>query len=134
MCWDQSACNEFELQRVRINPKLDQMLFDHVGTVGAGGNSGFQTVNLAAQFGAKRILLIGFDMHGRGGEHWYGRNNWMMANNPDETNYRRWRASFECAAPVLADRNVEVVNASPFSELKCFRRAGIAETLEAWGL
>jgi hypothetical protein len=134
MCWDEAACNEFGLRRVRIDPRHDRMVFDQVGAVGAGGNSGFQAVNLAAQFGANRILLIGFDMHGRGGEHWYGRNNWMMANNPDETNYRRWRAAFAGTASDLANRGIDVVNASPFSELSGYRRAGIAETLEAWDL
>jgi hypothetical protein len=39
----------------------DRMLFEEVGVVGWGGNSGFHAVNLAAQFGAKKILLVGID-------------------------------------------------------------------------
>jgi uncharacterized Rossmann fold enzyme len=39
---------------------------------------------LAAQLGAKTILLIGFDMTDSAGVHWYGRNNWEQANNPTQ--------------------------------------------------
>ena len=39
----------------------NRMLFGETGTVGWGGNSGFQAINLALQFGAARLLLVGFD-------------------------------------------------------------------------
>ena len=42
---------------------------------------------------------------GSGGVHWYGRNNWSMANNPDETNFRRWRENFDRAAPSFLEMN-----------------------------
>ena len=112
----------------------DKMLFDEVGKIGGGGNSGFQALNLAVQLGARRVLLIGFDMNDQGGPHWYGRNNWSGANNPDEMNFRRWRGALDGAAETLKTRGVEVVNTSPFSSLKAFRKASIAETLTAWGL
>lgn len=88
--------------------------------VGSGGNSGFQALNLAVQFGARRILLVGFDMNDRGGVHWYGRNSWPMANNPDHNNFRRWIAAFEGAAPLLKSMGIEVVNLSPHSAIQCF--------------
>lgn len=135
LSYDAQACDQYGLRSVRIPDKLSNRLrFDQVGTVGAGGNSGFQALNLAAQFGARRILLVGFDIHGRGGEHWYGRNNWGFASNPTEDNYRRWRAAFETAAADLADRRIEVINASLLSDLKCFPRMRIAEALESWKL
>lgn len=105
------------------------MRFDEVGKIGGGGNSGFQALNLAVQLGATRVLLIGFDMHDRGGVHWYGRNNWVGANNPTDSNFRRWIRALNIAAPVLANRGVEVVNASPFSDLQCFPKASIEEWL-----
>lgn len=90
------------------------------GIIGGGGNSGFQALNLAVQFGAKDIALAGFDMDDRSGKHWYGRNGWAGANNPDHTNFVRWVKAFEDAAAVLAARRVSVVNLSPSSALRCF--------------
>lgn len=135
LCYDAAACDEFRLRKVEIPDKQsNRLLSGKTGVVGAAGNSGFQALNLAVQFGANRILLIGFDVHGRGGEHWYGRNNWGFANNPTEDNYRRWRAAFEAAAEDLAARGIEVVNASPLSDLRKFRRMSVEQTLAAWGL
>lgn len=133
--YDAGVCDEFKLLRVSIPaPKSNDLLFEKVGTVGAGGNSGFQSLNLAAQFGAKRILLVGFDVHGRSGEHWYGRNGWNGANNPTHDNYRRWRTAFEGAATQLVERGIEVINSSTFSDLKCFPKMTIEQTLQSWRL
>jgi hypothetical protein len=104
------------------------------GLIGSGGNSGFQAINLAAQFGVDRILLIGFDMHTGAGVHWYGRNTWKRANNPSNANLMRWRDAFISQAPVLERRGIKVVNASPDSGLFCFERGSIDETLKAWNL
>jgi hypothetical protein len=71
-------------------------------------------------------------MTARSGVHWYGRNYWSFANNPDESNFRRWIAAFEKAAPVLADIGVEVVTASPISAMRCFPRLSIRDALAAW--
>jgi len=123
--------SEWGIQRVQIpDPKSNSFLFDKVGTVGAGGNSGFQALNLAAQFGATRIILLGFDMQGETGGHWYGRNNWMQANNPDQYCYSRWRKAFEAGAPQLKAKGVDVINASRETALTCFRRMPIGEALE----
>lgn len=112
----------------------DKLHFNEPGVVGSGGNSGFQALNLAAQFGAKRIMLIGFDMHVGSGLHWYGRNGWKNANNPTSPNLMHWRDVFENQAHVFQRQGIEVVNVSPDSALVCFPRATIAETLASWGL
>lgn len=102
------------------------------GTIGGGGNSGFQALNLAVQFGAKHILLIGFDMTDQSGIHWYGRNHWVGASNPNHTCFARWIAAFRGAAQDLARMNIEVVNASPHSAMECFPKRSIKEVVEAW--
>ena len=107
----------------------DQMLFDEPGVVGSGGNSGFQAINLAVQFGARRILLAGFDMHGAGGVHWYGRNRWKDATNPDDVRYVRWRKVLGVQAKVLARMGIEVVNVSPSSALTCFPHQPLDQAL-----
>lgn len=145
IAWGAKACARFpDLRKITIEEKAkgtsrdspdysDAILSETKGVIGGGGNSGFQGLNLAVQFGARRVLLIGFDMHDRGGVHWYGRNNWTKANNPDESNFVKWRAAFNAAAPTLAALGVEVVNTSFASDLKCFPRRSIEQALNSWG-
>lgn len=119
------------IQRVKIEDKTsDEVLFKEIGSVGAGGNSGFQALNLVMQFGAKRIILVGIDCSGtNGGEHWYGRNNWGMASNPTEDNYRRWRKVFAGAAKTAAERGIQIITTSDLTEMKCFPRMQLEEAL-----
>lgn len=127
------ACGDYGLRRIGIpQPKGDALLFGETGVVGAGGNSGFQALNLAVQLGARRILLVGFDCSLQLGLHWYGRNKFVGQSNPDEDNFRRWKAALEAAAPVLAARGVEVVDAAPRGALQAYPKASVAEALERW--
>ncbi|MDP3495663.1 MAG: hypothetical protein Q8R82_21360 [Hyphomonadaceae bacterium] len=130
------ACDQFGCGRVLIpeHAKSDALRFGDIGTVGGGGNSGFQALNLAAQFGATRVLLLGFDCQDRSGVHWYGRNSWNGGSNPGKTNFSRWIKAFANAAKDLSDRGVEVINASPISEIKAFKKQNVADTLKEWGL
>lgn len=131
------ACADYpDIRKVTIRDvNCDRLLFDEVGSVAAGGNSGFQALNLVLQFGAARVLLIGFDMHDRGGVHWYGRNNWLRANNPDESNFTRWKNAFDnAAAQIERDARAQVVNCSPVSDLTCFPKRSAHVALTSWGL
>jgi hypothetical protein len=134
ICYAGNGLADFpDIRRVKIpHAGVDDLLFDEIGTIGAGGNSGFQALNLAVQFGARKIVLVGFDMTDRSGVHWYGRNRWPMSNNPADHNFKRWIGAFEKAAPVLGQMGVEVVNASPHSALQCFPKKSIAEALHEW--
>ena len=137
-CYDAQVCAKFpDLKQVRIdNPAGDQMLFDEPLSLGAGGNSGFQTVNLVGQFGSKMIGLVGFDASDKAGRgpHWYGRSTWPGANNPDETNFRRWRDAFSLCSSELKYRGIDVVNLATDSEIKCFPKMNLAAMMERWGL
>lgn len=137
LAYEPTVCgSEWGIQRVEIpNKTSEDMKFDKAGVVGSGGNSGHQAINLVAQWQAARIILLGFDMGGQGeGIHWYGRNNWMQANNPDEYNFQRWRRALAACAPVLEARNIEVINASRQTSLTCFRRMPIEEALSLSGV
>lgn len=103
--------------------------FGKTGTIGGGGNSGFQALNLALQFGSRKILLVGFDMDDAAGKHWYGRNGWPMANNPDRSNFRRWVIAFEKAMADLIALDADVVNCSHISALKTFPVLSIEDAL-----
>jgi len=117
---------------VNITLTADRILTETPGTIGCGGNSGFQAVNLAVQWGVRRIALIGFDMHDRSGVHWYGRASGNGRSNPGEWNFRRWRAAFVASLPDFQACGVEVVNLSRDSELRCFPKLALQDALAAW--
>ena len=97
--------------------------------IGGGGNSGFQALNLALQWGARKIILVGFDLTDASGLHWYGRNTWKGANNPDAGCFRRWHDAFGAAPLVLARIGADVVNCSPLTAMKTFPVMTIDEAL-----
>lgn len=86
----------------------------------SGGNSGYQAVHVAAQAGAARILLCGFDM---GGGHWHG------APAPAAERFTTWIKHFATLADGLGARGVEVINCTPGSALTCFQRMPLEEAL-----
>lgn len=110
---------------------VNEILTDEPGVIGSGDNSAFQALNLAVQFGANRVMLIGLDL---AGEHYYGRNSWFRAGNPDKAQFERCRKWFTENAGLLEKLNVDVVNVSPSSTLTCFRRATIEQTVLDWNL
>lgn len=87
------------------------------GRIHYGHNSGFQAVNLAIQFGAKSIKLIGFDMHRPGGRaHFFGDHPPGLSN---DSPYALFISEFERAAATLKP-GIEIVNCTPGSALTCF--------------
>lgn len=135
LAWSGAHIDHHGIERFALRSKqLDKILVDEPGIIGAGGHSGFQALNIAVQFGAKRILLIGFDLQDGGRLHFYGRNTWPKANNPDATVWKRWVKGMDGAADTLRTLGVEVVNASSVSAVSAFRKADVSETLSEWGL
>lgn len=135
--WDKRIASYYpdvkivEIREWKPKHYVDELLFDRIGEIGCGGNSGFQALNLVMQFRAPRVLLLGFDLQG---SHWYGRNEWRGGSNPVHYNFQRWKVSFENAAPVCWKRGVDVVNASAFSQLQGFRKRTVEQALQEWRL
>jgi hypothetical protein len=96
------------------------------GVIHQGGNSGYQAVGLAHQAGAAKIVLLGYDMHDRGGAHWHGPHPSGLAAR---SNFRRWIHDFKQLAADLESAGVEVFNASSTSDLDCFPKASLEEAL-----
>jgi hypothetical protein len=119
----------------KVNIKMvDDILIEEPLLVGNGGNSGFQALNLLVQFGVKNVILIGFDLHDRGGVHWYGRNTAPGMNNPMKVNFDRWQRGYEAVKRRLKELGVEIVNASPESDLRVFKMQPLEDTMKEWGL
>lgn len=117
-----------DINVVRIDKGRDKMLVDDPGLLGDGGNSGFQAINLVAQAGARRIVLIGFDFRIDHGSHWHGLHGRGL-DNPVATNLIRWRGVLDDAAPTFAALGIEVINASPVSLLSAYPRMSVDEAL-----
>lgn len=87
-----------------------------LGVIHYGDNSGFQAVNLAIQFGASEIWLLGFDMQDTG--HFFGEHPDACRKGMTPAS---WRAHFESAARDMPP-GLQIFNATPGSALQCFPR------------
>ncbi|MDZ4376476.1 MAG: hypothetical protein U1C74_34260 [Phenylobacterium sp.] len=129
ICGDERTPKAFpEIRRVRPNANVDAILMREAGRIGYGGNSGFQAVNLALQFGSRRIVLVGFDLHLADGVHWHGRHAANL-NNPSAQSLARWAVTLDRQAPAIAALGVEVLNTSPQSALTAYRKVPLEEAL-----
>lgn len=121
---------EWGLKQVRILRGDDHLRLDTFGTIGWGGNGGFHALNLAVQFGVRRIILVGYDMRLDRGVHWHGKHGGGLTN-PTVTSVERWRRVLDAAAPLLEDIGVEVLNASPVSTLTAYKKIDFEEAMDA---
>lgn len=94
-----------------------------------GSNSGYQAINLAYLRGARRIVLLGYDMQATG-----GRNHWHPDHPARMGNFGATMASL-CApkfSPLAQDlhrEGVRVINCSRQTALQCFERMPLAEAI-----
>lgn len=83
-----------------------------------GQNGGYQAINIAVLAGAKRVLLLGYDMKlGKSGKsHFFG-------DHPIKTDAATFSAmlqNFPTMLKPLKALGVEVINCTPDSALRCF--------------
>jgi hypothetical protein len=118
--WPDLYCLEQSLEHASFDPRPTHLV--------SGGNSGYQAIHLAVHFGVKRILLLGFDMRdGRNRRrHWFGSHPGKLNSRG---NYSGWIRAMEKFAKVLSARKVEVINCTPDTALRCFRRTSIESAL-----
>lgn len=90
-----------------------------------GANSGFQAVGLAYMFGARRIVLLGYDMQRTAGRsHWHADHEFPLARLGK---LDQWAAAMTPLAVGLVRAGVEVINCSRETALTCFPRANIED-------
>lgn len=125
---------EFAGLRFSLDPAAarvkDVIVLKNTGTDGietdpaglrTGRNSGAAAVNLAVHFGAKRILLLGYDMgatdkkHKR--THFFGHHKFPLR---DSSPYQLFRETFKHQVAPLQQLGIEVVNCSRITALACF--------------
>lgn len=98
-----------------------------------GNNSGHQAISLAVLLGVTRIVLLGFDMDTKGDKtHWHdGHPDQVETARRREILVERMLPKFSTLVEPLKAAGVEVINASPSSNLLYWPRMTIQEALEA---
>lgn len=91
-----------------------------------GYSSGFQALQLARLWGAKRIALLGYD-YGASGQGHAAVAAYAYANSDFPTMV----TAFNNAAAQLSEEGIEVTNCTPTSALTCFPRGDIHEWLDS---
>lgn len=107
------TCSKTAATRHRIN------LFEASGSF----NSGLRAIQLAIEFGASKIILLGYDCSVKSGIHWHG--NHTKTKNPDAAKCHLWKAQFAR----LNRRGREIINCSRETALQCFPLKKLEEIL-----
>lgn len=99
-------------------------------------NSGAAAISIAAHTGAKRIILLGFDMDLSESkyQHWHDvYQRGRRVSNSDlrkvTTDFGRHLKGFEQIAFDAKLLGIEILNASPTSKIKTFRKVTVTELL-----
>ena len=90
-------------------------------------NSGAQALNLATIWGAKRIVLFGFDSQAVDGKKHYFGNHPPRLDKPSP--YGTWRNRFARMAKDLREDGIEVVNCSPLTAIDCFPKVEMDDAI-----
>ena len=100
---------------------------DDAGAVRDGRNSGYQAIGVAVHLGARRVVLLAYDMQRdpAGRLHFYS----CAGTTGDE--FHTWRACFTTLPAPLALAGVEVINATRGGALEVFPRATLEAALAA---
>lgn len=120
-----AGVHKVDLRKIGHDAYADTILMDRMGEVGAGGSSGFQALNLALQFGSRRIALVGFDCKRRDRPHWH-QDHGRGLRNPTDACMARWARHLNEASVVVADLGATIVNCCPDSAVTAYP----VETLE----
>lgn len=115
---DKRAWGRSEALRINLVTAADGDSFcAQPGRIHYGNNSGFAAVNLAIQFGATEIKLVGFDMQRTGGqEHFFGDHPPGLHNGSDFAPFIR---AFENASKAMPP-GVSIMQCTPETSLRCF--------------
>lgn len=124
-CWtqDRASAERWQLNWIR------QAARPGLGTkdLHVNGNSGFGAINLAYLFGARRILLLGFDMREVGGrKHWHIDHPKPCVQNMP---FKEWLFKSVALARDLEKEGCEVINCCLDSALTVFKKMPLEEAL-----
>ncbi len=98
---------------------------DEPEALATGNNSGYQSINLAYLFGAKKIILLGYDQRAVNGRIHHHKNHPSPTN---ESIFEHTSLMFDFISAPMATRAL-VINATPDSRLESFKKMSLQEAL-----
>lgn len=105
-------------------------LTDYTDAIRWNHNAGGGAINLAAHFGVKRIMLLGFDMKADdyGKTHWHaGLPNYHKAT--ESLSFWKFMKSFPQIAIDAERKHIEIINVNPDSAIKEFPKVNLKDVL-----
>lgn len=120
---DATAAKRYELNYIKSEKK--EGLSRNPEVIYQGSNSGYQAINLAYHFGARRIILLGYDMMEHGHRHHWHKEHRNAVVNP----YAVWLKYFDKLADDLKADGISVINCTRSTALRCFKTAALEEEL-----
>lgn len=95
-------------------------------TICYGDNSGYAAINVAVHLGAKRILLLGYDMgpDQKGRKHFYDTHATTITSP-----YYKFRKRFQTIVEPLKEAGIQVINCSRRTALDAFPTAALRDVL-----
>lgn len=95
-------------------------------------NSGLEALYWTADQGARRIVLVGFDLDPSQPTNWHEGYEWQADKTADPLfNYPAWAEAFDEAARHMERAGVHVWNANPDSHIRAFPFTTLPERQEA---
>ena len=139
--WYKKDIDKFKGQKYTIKPYgdlyKDIKILKNTGKSGLeldstairhGNNSGYAAMNLAYHLGAKRIVLLGFDMQNIAGKSHF-HEGYPTRTTKNEVYGRSMIPLFASIVKPLKEKKIEVINACPNSALKFFKKLPIDKAL-----
>lgn len=123
-----SVCRKVECKRDFNEIPFNRGLGLGTEVLHHGGNSGYHAINLSFLFGAKKIILIGYD-HQRTNDkaHWFGDHPKKFPKNASHMNI--WLNKFDILANDCKKHNVDLVNCSIETAITSCRRSNLEEEI-----
>ena len=128
--FESEKIRDSRIKLVARNPRKKQgITFEPAGLLSWNFNSGAAAINLAIQFGAKKIILLGFDMHldVNNNQHWH--KVYTSPLNSIKESMKKHLQGFPVIAKDVEGTGIEIINCSPNSTIQCFQKANIWEVL-----
>lgn len=108
-----------------IESKSEYGLSESPNIIHQGSNSGYQAINLAYHLGAKRIILLGYDMQATDGKsHWHGDHP-----NGIKSSYPAFVRHFNSMSAHAKELGLEIINCTAKTALTCFPRKKLENVL-----
>jgi len=125
-----SVVRDENIKIIQRNPyKKEGLTLDIPNTVCWNYNSGAAAINLAVLLGAKRILLLGFDMKLDESNNQHFHKEYQTDLQKTKELFALHLKPFPQIQKDAEKAGIEIINCNPNSAIECFRKANIRDVL-----